>query len=153
MESCTIPTTILVVDDDEDDRLLIKDAFSHSCQCLKLHFVYDGMEMLRYLNANSLIKPALIILDINMPRMNGVQALESLKSDNKFKDIPVIMLTTTSDDDIITETYCKGASSFIRKPILMSELEHIVDIIGEYWCKIVLLPRKSHCEDDPKIEI
>ncbi len=145
-KQCNLPTTILVADDDEDDRLLIKDAFSNSCQCVKLTFLKDGVSLIDYLDAEKAIKPALIMLDLNMPRMNGIQALEILKSDSRLKDIPVIILTTSSEDDIIAETYCKGASSFIRKPQLFSELEQIVSIVSQYWCKIVLLPRKADCE-------
>jgi two-component system, response regulator len=146
MESCKVPTTVVVAEDDEDDRLLIEQAFSSSCQCLKLHFAHDGLELLEYLKNGGVAKPCLILIDLNMPKMGGIEALERIRSDARLKDIPVIVLTTSDEEDSVVTTYCKGANSYIRKPMLFSELEHIVDIIGKYWCQIVLLPSKGECQ-------
>jgi two-component system response regulator len=145
MDSCELPTTVVVAEDDEDDRLLIEQAFSGYCQCVKLHFVHDGSELMAHLNNGGAAKPCLILMDLNMPKMGGIEALDKIRSDARFKDIPVIVLTTSDEEDTITKSYCKGANSYIRKPMTFSELEQIVDIIGKYWCKVVLLPSRGRC--------
>lgn len=146
MAHCRVPTTVVVADDDEDDKLLIKEAFSNECQCLKLHFVEDGAELLDYLDSQHPVQPALIFLDLNMPRMNGAEALERIKKDMRHKDIPIIMFTTSSEEDNVAKAYCLGASSYIRKPNTYEELQHIINIVGQYWCEVVLLPNKDSCD-------
>ena len=148
MENCgaQVPITVVVAEDDEDDRLLIEEAFRANCQCLTLHFTKDGVELLEYLTTNEVSKPCLILIDLNMPRMGGIEAVEKIKSNDKLKDIPIIVLTTSNDEDTIALSYCSGANSYIRKPMSFSQLEHIVNIIGQYWCEVVLLPGKRGCD-------
>jgi two-component system, response regulator len=147
VESCgvQVPITVVVAEDDEDDRLLIQEAFRANCQCLTLHFTNDGLELLEYLTSDGASKPCLILIDLNMPKMGGLEAVEKIKSNDKLKDIPIIVLTTSDDEDTIAKSYCSGVNSYIRKPMSFSQLEHIVNIIGQYWCEVVLLPGKRGC--------
>ncbi|MGO9315019.1 MAG: response regulator [Syntrophobacteraceae bacterium] len=147
MESCgvQVPITVVVAEDDEDDRLLIAEAFRANCQCLTLHFTHDGVELLEYLTKTEVSKPCLILIDLNMPKMGGIEAVEKIKSNDKLKDIPIIVLTTSDDEETVAKSYCSGANSYIRKPMSFSQLEHIVDIIGKYWCEVVLLPGRVGC--------
>ena len=142
MEKCKIPKTIIVAD--EDDRLLINEAFNNSCQCFNLQIVGDGEELLEVLH-NKGKNPDLILLDLNMPRMDGFEVLESIKGDPQLKKIPVIIFTTTDEQSALAKTYCNGANSFIRKPATFEQLSHIVKVIASYWCEIVLLPDGFNC--------
>jgi len=148
MDSCgvQVPITVVVAEDDEDDRLLIEEAFRDNCQCLALHFTHDGVELLEYLTKTEVPKPCLILIDLNMPKMGGIEAVEKIKSNDRLKDIPIIVLTTSDDEDTIAKSYCSGVNSYIRKPMSFDQLEHIVTIIGKYWCEVVLLPGKRGCD-------
>jgi CheY-like chemotaxis protein len=143
MEGCGVPLTVVAAEDDEDDRLLIEEAFRNNCGCLTLHFTHDGLELLEYLTKADISKPALILIDLNMPRMGGIEAVEKIKANDKLRDIPIIVLTTSDDEETIVKSYCSGVNSYIRKPMSFSELEHIVNIIGQYWCEVVSLPGKG----------
>lgn len=143
MASCQMSVTILVADDDEDDRLLIKEAFAGNCPCIKLEFAEDGVELLEQLQNNPK-RPSLILLDLNMPRMGGIEALKHIKSDNELKDIPVLVFTTSDDQKVLSESYCAGANSFITKPNTFERLSDMVTVVSQYWCKVVSLPR-SEC--------
>jgi two-component system, response regulator len=141
-ESCKLPITILIAEDDEDDRLLISEAFADHCDCIRTRFVNDGLELWEYLQ-NEPILPGLIITDVNMPKLDGSQVLKKIKTNSRLMNIPIIMFTTSSEEDLIAKSYCTGVNSFIRKPFKYDELENIVDLISRYWCEIVLLPRKE----------
>jgi two-component system response regulator len=146
MGSCKMPTTVVVAEDDEDNRLLIKQAFTR-CQGLDLHFAHNGLELLEYLKSGELTKPCLILLDLKMPKMGGIEAFERIKSDDRLKDIPIILMTESDDENILVRSYSIGVSSYIRKAMLFKELEYIVSIIGRYWCEIVLPPGKPKISD------
>ena len=114
---------ILMADDDEDDCLLAKKALEQSDLAAQLKFVKDGEELMAYLNKQSLHghdtdypKPDIILLDLNMPKMNGLEALKAIKSHAVLCSIPVIILTTSKADHDICDSYAFGASSFITKP-------------------------------------
>lgn len=144
MRQCKNPKLVLMADDDEDDRVLMGEAFKDNCNCIDLQFVQDGAELLEFLQSPA-IHPDLIILDLNMPRMGGVEVLEKIKNDDELKKIPVIIFTTTEEEDALMKTYCKGANSFIRKPATFERLAHITKVIAMYWCEIVLLPNGVKC--------
>ncbi len=139
---------ILMVDDDEDDCFLTRDAFEESRLKNPLLFVHNGKELLDYLNrrgkfsdAQQYPMPGLILLDLNMPVMDGRTALAHLKADPKLKAIPVVVLTTSREEREIVRTYEMGACSFISKPVEFDELVRTLKTIGDYWFSIVHLPQ------------
>ncbi len=141
------PITILMADDDEDDRLLAKDALEECRLANDLHFVVDGEELMDYLyhrgKYSQLIKsprPGLILLDLNMPKKDGREALQEIKSDPKLRLIPVIVLTTSKAEEDIYRTYDVGANSYISKPVTFESLVSVMKVLGKYWFEIVELP-------------
>ncbi len=145
----TEPITILMADDDEDDRLLAKDAFQESQIANDLHFVEDGVELLEYLrregkyaDSDLFPKPDLILLDLNMPRKDGREALQEIKADPLLRHIPIVILTTSQAEEDILESYNIGAAGFISKPVTFEGLVAVIKKLGEYWVQIVKLPSK-----------
>lgn len=141
------PIVILMADDDEDDRLLARDAMEESGLANDLRFVCDGVELLEYLrregryaDPESSPRPGVILLDLNMPRMDGREALEELKADPELRRIPVVVMTTSQADEDILRSYDLGASSFITKPITFEGLVRVMRGLGTYWIEIVQLP-------------
>lgn len=138
---------ILVADDDEDDQMLTKEAFEEKRNYLDIRFVNDGVELLEYLRgqnkysrAGTAPLPALILLDLNMPRMDGKEALKEIKNDPALRKIPVVVLTTSSAEPDILKAYEMGVNSFITKPVTFTEFVKIADTLGHYWLEIVELP-------------
>jgi len=136
---------ILMADDDSDDRLLAEDALKESGCDLEIRFVEDGSELLDYLHQrNEYAEPAsaplpgLIILDLNMPRVDGREALREIKSDPRLKRIPVVVLTTSKSDTDITTMYNLGANSFITKPAAFDTLVSLMKSLVDYWFNVVL---------------
>ena len=147
MQRSGAPITILVADDDADDRMLIEDAFSESKLQNPLHFVEDGEQLLAYLkregeysDMNGQPYPGVILLDLNMPKMDGRTALAKIKEDENICRIPVIILTTSKAEEDILRTYNLGVNSFITKPVTFDGLVQVVRSIGQYWIEIVALP-------------
>lgn len=141
------PIQILVAEDDEDDKLLILKAFERTLPKEKVTCVEDGEALLKYLKRlppyNDLLKfpkPDIILLDLNMPRKDGREALAEIKSNDDLKSIPVIIFTTSNNVDDIQVTYKMGSSSYITKPGSFEELVKVTEEIENYWSKIVLLP-------------
>jgi CheY-like chemotaxis protein len=139
--------TILMADDDEDDRLLIQEAMEEARQINDLRFVEDGVELLQYLRRDSAFaepgaapRPHLILLDLNMPRMDGRTALREIKADPSLRQIPVVVLTTSRAQEDILRSYDLGAASFISKPVGFRSLMEMVTVLGQYWTGIVSLP-------------
>jgi CheY-like chemotaxis protein len=139
--------TILMADDDRDDCLLVKEAFAESRLLNDLRFVADGAELMdylshrgRYQDERSAPRPGLILLDLNMPRKDGREALKEIKSHRDFRRIPVVILTTSKEEEDILQSYDLGASSFITKPITFSGLMEAVQTMKKYWLEIVELP-------------
>lgn len=128
MESLCTPITILMADDDEDDCLLAQTAFEDAGLTGELRVVVDGIKLLEYLrrqgdyiNPEQAPRPDLILLDLNMPRMDGREALKVIKSDPQLKDIPVVILTTSKEQRDIDFCASAGACNFITKPIEFEE--------------------------------
>ena len=141
------PIRILVADDDADDRMLIKDAFDESRLKNPVDFVEDGVELLRYLRREGPFEglakegyPGLILLDLNMPRMDGRTALKEIKSNPDWHRIPIVILTTSKSDEDIIRTYGLGVNSFITKPVTFEQLVEMVKVLSLYWFEIVALP-------------
>ena len=142
------PITILIADDDADDRLLLRDAFIENRLANELRFVNDGEELLaylrregRYADPENAPLPGIILLDVNMPRLDGREALRIIKSDARFQRIPVVVLTTSRAEEDILRTYEFGVSSFITKPVTFDGLIRIVQVLSAYWIEIVALPQ------------
>lgn len=139
--------TILIADDDEDDRLMTKEALEESRLCNDVHFVEDGEELMDYLHrrgpyaeAGSAPSPGLILLDLNMPKKDGREALREIKADPHLKQIPIVVLTTSKAEEDIVRTYDLGVNSFITKPVSFTALVETMKIISRYWLEIVKLP-------------
>jgi CheY-like chemotaxis protein len=138
---------ILMADDDEDDRLMTREAFKEARLDNELRFVEDGEELLDYLrhrgkysNPDDAPCPGLILLDLNMPRKDGREALEEIKADPNLKRIPIVVLTTSKAEEDIYRTYDLGVNSYITKPVSFEGLVEIVLSLTQYWFKIVKLP-------------
>ncbi|AOP34828.1 two-component system response regulator [Leptospira tipperaryensis] len=138
---------ILVAEDDPDDRLLMTDGFRENNLINPLHFVKDGEELFDFLknegeysDIRKYPRPGFILLDLNMPKMDGREVLKTIKSNPKFKKIPVIVLTTSREEEDMLETYDLGANSFIRKPVDFGAFMETIRTLGEYWLEIVELP-------------
>ena len=139
--------TILVADDDADDRLLIEDAFQENECSFKVDFVVDGVELMDYLTRKDKFSdlqetalPKVILLDLNMPRKDGRTALEEIKNSEELRNIPVVILTTSNSEEDISKTYGLGVNSFITKPVTFEELVDVVKTLTTYWLEIVELP-------------
>ena len=141
------PVIFLMADDDPDDRLLIKEAFQESLISNSIYFVEDGVELLDYLrwqdkfaNPKDAPTPDLILLDLNMPRKDGREALAEIKSDPRLRYIPVVVLTTSKAEEDIMRSYDIGAASYITKPVTFDGLVEAIRGLGQYWVQIVRLP-------------
>ena len=139
--------TILMADDDEDDCMLAREALSESRLQNTLHIVRDGEELMDYLYRRgqyaeeySSSRPGLILLDLNMPKKDGREALKEIKSDPRLRQIPVVVLTTSKAEEDIYRTYNLGANSFIIKPATFAALVQVMKSIGKYWFEVVELP-------------
>lgn len=142
---------ILMADDDDDDYLLTKKALKESKLLNKLCRVKDGEELLDYLRGQGEYKdnqrcgkPGVILLDLNMPRMDGREALKEIKSDPELRDIPVVVFTTSKAEEDIYRTYQLGVNSFITKPVTFENLIQVMKTLGKYWFEIVELPVSSN---------
>ena len=141
------PITILMADDDADDRQLTKDAFAESRLANDLRFVEDGEDLLDYLHRRGRYaaegaapRPGLILLDLNMPRKDGREALREIKSDPSLRHIPVVVLTTSEAEEDVYRSYDLGVNSFITKPVTFEGLVAVMRTLGQYWFEIVELP-------------
>jgi CheY-like chemotaxis protein len=139
---------ILVAEDDLEDRLLTEKALKENRLVNRLFYVENGVELMDYLhNENDFAdkeaypKPGLILLDLNMPKMDGREALEAIKQDPKLRTIPVVVLTTSKAEEDVLRTYDLGVSSYITKPVTFDGLVATMKIISKYWFEIVELPR------------
>jgi CheY-like chemotaxis protein len=136
-----------MADDDADDRLMAKEAFEESRLANDLRFVEDGVELLDYLKRRgkyedpaSSPRPGLILLDLNMPKKDGREALAEIKADPKLRKIPICVLTTSSAEEDIFKSYDLGANSFITKPVTFAGLVEALQAWSRYWFEIVELP-------------
>lgn len=146
----TKPIVILMADDDEDDRMLAEDALLESRVLNELHCVEDGVELLNYLrregkyvDKNDSPRPGLILLDLNMPRMDGREALQNIKADPDLRSIPIVILTTSIQEEDMVKGYDLGAASYITKPVTFEGLVALMRAMGNYWVEFVELPVKD----------
>ena len=146
MSDNMIEYPILLVEDNPDDVLITKRAFKKGKIKNKLYTVENGIEAVKFLNKEDDYSdapvPALILLDINMPLMNGFQVLEKIKGDDKLRSIPVIMLTTSERDSDIDKAYALGCNSYIVKPVNFQKFLDVVINAQEYWLQVCKVPTK-----------
>jgi CheY-like chemotaxis protein len=140
------PALLLLADDDSDDRLLVKDALEECQWPGELRCVGNGEELLDYLLRRGTYKdsdaprPGLILLDLNMPRKDGRQALREIKAEPALRRIPVVILTTSKATSDVDTSYNLGANSFISKPVQFDDLVNVIRLLGQYWFNTVELP-------------
>lgn len=147
MKTPARPITILMADDDADDRMLTKDALDESRVLNDLRFVEDGEALIDYLKRRNKYadpdqspRPGLILLDLNMPKKDGREALAEIKADPDLRRIPIVVMTTSKAEEDIFRSYDLGASSFITKPVTFDRLVDLMKTLGEYWVEFVELP-------------
>ena len=147
------PVVILMADDDPEDRAFAREAFEESRLANDFRTVENGEELLAYLRREGRFgesgkapRPGLILLDLQMPRMDGFRALEEIRGDPAFARIPVVVMTTSGADEDIARSYDAGANSYVRKPITFEGLVEAIRAMGRYWFEIVELPR----HEDPE---
>jgi len=141
------PITILMAEDDPDDRQMTKEAFEEARLANDLRFVEDGAELMDYLYHRGKYsapgvapRPGLLLLDLNMPRKDGREALQEIKSDPQFRMLRVVIMTTSKAEEDIIRTYNLSAASYITKPVTFEALVDVVRTLGKYWLEIVELP-------------
>ena len=139
--------TILLADDDEDDRMMTRDALRDARLHNDLRTVIDGVDLLAYLNREGPYadprespRPGLILLDLNMPRMDGREALAAIKAAPELRSIPVVVLTTSKAEEDVIRSYDLGVNSFITKPVTFLGLVEVMKVFSRYWMEIVDLP-------------
>lgn len=142
------PIIILIAEDDAEDRMLLHDALEEGRLKNEIHFVENGEELIDYLhnrgkfaNKDKFPTPGLILLDLNMPKKDGREALKEIKSDPHLRLIPVVVLTTSKAEEDILRTYDMGVSSFITKPVTFTALVDVMKTLSKYWFEIVELPK------------
>lgn len=138
---------ILMVDDDPLDQLLTKEAFEAAKVLNPLYFVDNGVELMRYLRRQAPYDdieaypwPGLILLDLNMPKMDGRECLKEIRADSQLCHLPVIVMTTSNREEEVFRSYDMGANSYITKPVDFEQLVAQVRVFSSYWCSIVELP-------------
>ncbi len=153
MSSNSSSIHILLAEDDPDDRLLTRRALEKSRLASTVDTVEDGEELMKYLrregkyaDAESASRPGLILLDLNMPRMDGREALKKIKSDSELRRIPVIVLTTSEAEQDILQTYDLGVNAFVTKPVTFDDLANTLQALGEFWFEIVKLPNEREAD-------
>ena len=144
------PIVILMADDDADDRLLTHRALAQSRVVNDLRFVEDGEELMEYLlhegryaGSDKAPSPGLILLDLNMPRKDGREALQEIKAHPKLQRIPVVVMTTSKAEEDIYRSYDLGANSYITKPVTFERLVDLMRTLGTYWIEFVELPKTT----------
>lgn len=142
--------TILIADDDDDDRLMTREAFEEVRILNEIFFVKDGVELIDYLfrkgkfeSPEKSPRPGLILLDLNMPRMDGLEALNIIKKDNYLRSIPVTIFTTSKAEEDVVRSYNLGVNCFITKPVTYTGLVEVVRQLNSFWFELVELPANS----------
>lgn len=138
------PVDILLAEDNDDDIVLIRESFTEAKLANELHVVRDGEEALAYLRREGKYKdvtmPGLLLLDIKMPKMDGFEVLQEVKSDPTLRHVPVVMLTTSERDEDIVRSYAEGACSYITKPVRFEEFVTVVTQFALYWSLVARIP-------------
>ena len=147
MDKARRTVTILMADDDSEDQMLVRNAWQKSRLSNDLRFVDDGEQLMDYLYRRGAYadpidspRPGVILLDLNMPKKDGYEALEEIKNDPGLRRIPVVVLTSSKAEEDIICSYNLGVSGFITKPVTFGGLVDAIEALGRYWIEIVELP-------------
>ncbi len=147
---------VLIAEDDPDDRLMMREAFTERCRDCRLYFAHDGVQLMRILNGEeplpdsprtARVSPHLILLDLNMPLKDGRETLREIKSCSRLRTTPTIVMTTSDDEEDIRDCYDAGANSYIVKPSSYSGLLDVVSSLTSYWTTTVTLPTRPERYD------
>ncbi len=151
MDAQEAVVTFLMADDDPEDRMLTAKALKEHHAITGVAFVEDGEELMDYLcrrgqyvNPASSPRPGVILLDLNMPRKDGRQALREIKSDPLLRTIPVVILTTSKAEEDILRSYDLGVNAYITKPVTFQALVDVTRVLAQFWFEIVMLPKFSN---------
>jgi CheY-like chemotaxis protein len=141
------PITILMAEDDPDDRFLAREALEEARLANPLKFVHNGEDLMDYLyrrgayaDPDAAPRPGLILLDLNMPRKDGREALQEIKADPDLRRIPVVVLTTSKAEEDVLRSYDLGVNAYITKPVTFQALVEVMMALGKFWFEIVQLP-------------
>lgn len=141
------PIHVLLIDDDVGDIELTRELIEQARLQVSFEAISDSQKAIDYLQKHSpfenAIRPDLILLDINMPRMNGHEVLAEIKKNNKLKSIPVVMLTTSGDNDDITKAYQNGANCYITKPTGLLKFKEVIKALDAFWLSVVKFPPRQ----------
>ena len=155
MTKPTKPITILMADDDPDDRHLTQEAFAESRLANDLRFVEDGEELMDYLmrrgkyaDPASSPRPAILLLDLNMPKKDGREAASEIKSDPALRHIPIVVLTTSTSEEDVMETYGAGVNSFVSKPATFDGMLALARELSNFWIETIDLPPAPPDEEE-----
>ncbi len=148
------PIEILLVEDNEDDVILTSQAFKRGKVSNNIHVAGDGVEALAFLRREgryaAVPRPDIILLDLNLPRMDGHELLKIIKSDPLFASIPVVILTTSKAEEDVLRTYENHSNCFISKPVTMEEFDRVIRTLEDFWFVIVRLPQKKEERRGPE---
>ena len=136
------PIDILLVEDNPADIRLTQEVFRDCKMANRMQVARDGLEAMELLRQESGVTPDLILLDLNMPRMDGREVLDELKKDQRLKTIPVIVLTTSDAEQDILRSYQLGTNAYITKPVDLDQFVRVVKSIEDFWLAVVKLPPK-----------
>jgi CheY-like chemotaxis protein len=147
------PVTFLMADDDPDDRMLTQKALQEYRLKNGMRFVENGEELMDYLHRQGKYadpatspRPGVILLDLNMPRKDGREALEEIKADPELRNIPVVVMTTSKAEEDILRSYDLGVNAYVTKPVTFQSLTEVMRVLSEFWFEIVRLPSDAHQE-------
>lgn len=136
---------VLMIEDDLGDVILTREAMKLATTCLRLHTVDDGETALAFLRRHPPFqdspRPNIILLDLNLPKINGLEVLQEIKNDNDLKMIPVIVLTTSKLEADVIQSYRLGANCYVAKPMSLDEFMRTINLIEQFWFKLACIPQ------------
>lgn len=136
----TRPPLVMIAEDDADDQLMLRQAFRHVGYQGEMEFCRDGAELVQRLQQPGRRLPSLVLLDLKMPRMGGLEALEVLRADPRLKSMPIITFTTSDMPRDVRTAYELGANAYLRKPVGLDALREIVGALKRFWIDLATLP-------------
>jgi CheY-like chemotaxis protein len=143
----TAPIDILLVEDNEGDVHLTREALKKAKVRNRVHTTADGVEAMQFLRREKPFadapRPDLVLLDLNLPNMDGREVLEAMKSDPSLRTIPVVVVTSSAAEQDIVRTYALNANCYVTKPVDLQQFLHVIGTVGDFWLQIVKLPPKD----------